>query len=133
MIFVCLLICFLQIIFNSNTAFLPGCLQSMYGIHTFRVKSIGRRKTSPVDEVQFLGISDPHMLRKVNQNIYLLVLYFYFIFDPYFYVVSLLSKWELLPLYMLLIKIMERDLYLKAATDFAGDNKRSFKDHTRCE
>lgn len=42
-----------------------GCVQSIYGIHTFRVESIAHGKASPVDELQVQGISDPNSLRKV--------------------------------------------------------------------
>lgn len=55
---------------------LPGCLQSIYGIHTFRVESIARGKAAPVDELQVQGISDPDLLRKVKQNMFLdMILY----------------------------------------------------------
>ncbi|WOL07193.1 hypothetical protein Cni_G15931 [Canna indica] len=42
-----------------------GCLQSIYGIHTFRIASIAHQKVAPVDELQFQGVSDPKLLRKV--------------------------------------------------------------------
>nr|AFK35241.1 unknown [Lotus japonicus] len=42
-----------------------GCVQSIYGIHTFRIESIARGKAAPVDEIQVQGISDPDHLRKV--------------------------------------------------------------------
>lgn len=42
-----------------------GCLQSIYGVHTFQVESIARGKASPVDVLQAQGISDPDLLRKV--------------------------------------------------------------------
>ncbi|KAM6584866.1 hypothetical protein CsatB_011868 [Cannabis sativa] len=42
-----------------------GCLQSMYGIHTFRVESIAHGKAARVDELQIQGVSDPDDLRKV--------------------------------------------------------------------
>ncbi|XXG85302.1 hypothetical protein AAC387_Pa11g0405 [Persea americana] len=42
-----------------------GCLQSRYGIHTFRVESIAHGKAAPVDELQVQGVSDPGLLRKV--------------------------------------------------------------------
>ncbi|XP_042503392.1 uncharacterized protein LOC122080655 [Macadamia integrifolia] len=42
-----------------------GCLQSMYGIHTFRVESIAQGKAAPVDELQVQGVSNPGLLRKV--------------------------------------------------------------------
>ncbi|CAL5192626.1 unnamed protein product [Lathyrus oleraceus] len=42
-----------------------GCVQSIYGVHTFRVESIAHGKTAPVDELQLQGISDPDLLRKV--------------------------------------------------------------------
>ncbi|PKI45404.1 hypothetical protein CRG98_034209 [Punica granatum] len=42
-----------------------GWLQSIYGIHTFRVESIALGKAAPVDELQVQGVSDPGMLRKI--------------------------------------------------------------------
>ncbi|KAK9742923.1 hypothetical protein RND81_03G205800 [Saponaria officinalis] len=42
-----------------------GCLQSAYGLHTFRVESISRGKAAPVDELQIQGVSNPGRLRKV--------------------------------------------------------------------
>ncbi|XP_062155585.1 uncharacterized protein LOC133863589 [Alnus glutinosa] len=42
-----------------------GCLQSVYGIHTFRVESIAHGKAAPVDELQIQGVSNPGLLRKV--------------------------------------------------------------------
>ncbi|KAJ6955309.1 hypothetical protein NC652_006677 [Populus alba x Populus x berolinensis] len=42
-----------------------GCLQSLYGIHTFRVESIVHGKASPVDQLQVQGVADPGVLRKV--------------------------------------------------------------------
>ncbi|CAL9091000.1 unnamed protein product [Musa textilis] len=42
-----------------------GCLQSNYGIHTFRLKSVAYGKAAPVDELQFQGVSNPGLLRKV--------------------------------------------------------------------
>ncbi|XP_042964015.1 uncharacterized protein LOC122298336 isoform X2 [Carya illinoinensis] len=42
-----------------------GCLQSVYGIHTFRVESIAHGKAAPVDELQVQGVSNPGLLRKV--------------------------------------------------------------------
>ncbi|KAK1559427.1 hypothetical protein Q3G72_014369 [Acer saccharum] len=42
-----------------------GCLQSVYGIHTFRVESIAHGKASPVDELQVHGVANPGLLRKV--------------------------------------------------------------------
>ncbi|XLU54538.1 uncharacterized protein LOC107634960 isoform X1 [Arachis ipaensis] len=42
-----------------------GCLQSIYGIRTFRVESIARGKAALVDELQIQGISDPDIFRKV--------------------------------------------------------------------
>ncbi|KAJ6710085.1 PROTEIN putative-RELATED [Salix koriyanagi] len=42
-----------------------GCLQSVYGIHTFRVESIVHGKAAPVDELQVQGVADPGVLRKV--------------------------------------------------------------------
>lgn len=50
-----------------------GCLQSIYGIHTFRVESIARGKAAPVDELQVQGVDNPVLLRKVNQVSFLLV------------------------------------------------------------
>ncbi|KAL6130881.1 hypothetical protein ACLB2K_069259 [Fragaria x ananassa] len=42
-----------------------GCLQSRYGIHTFRIESIARGKAAAVDELQVQGVSNPSDLRKV--------------------------------------------------------------------
>ncbi|XP_039168747.1 uncharacterized protein LOC104443475 isoform X2 [Eucalyptus grandis] len=42
-----------------------GWLQSIYGIHTFRVESVARGKAAPVDELQVQGVSNPGLLRKV--------------------------------------------------------------------
>ncbi|XP_031277448.1 uncharacterized protein LOC116135879 isoform X2 [Pistacia vera] len=42
-----------------------GCLQSVYGIHTFRVESIAHGKAAPVDELQVQGIANPSLLKKV--------------------------------------------------------------------
>lgn len=42
-----------------------GCLQSLYGIHTLRIESIAHGKAAPVDELQFQGVSNPGLLRKV--------------------------------------------------------------------
>ncbi|KAJ4842963.1 hypothetical protein Tsubulata_020022 [Turnera subulata] len=42
-----------------------GWLQSVYGIHTFRVESKARGKTAPVDELQVQGVANPNLLRKV--------------------------------------------------------------------
>ncbi|CAI8613094.1 unnamed protein product [Vicia faba] len=42
-----------------------GCVQSIYGVHTFRIESIAHGKAAPVDELQLQGISDPGLLRKV--------------------------------------------------------------------
>ncbi|KAJ9539386.1 hypothetical protein OSB04_032119 [Centaurea solstitialis] len=42
-----------------------GCLQAMFGIHTFRLESIGQGKASYVDELQLQGVSNPELLRKV--------------------------------------------------------------------
>lgn len=50
-----------------------GCLQSIYGIHTFRVESLARGKAAPVDELQVQGVDNPVLLRKVNQVSFLLV------------------------------------------------------------
>ena len=43
-----------------------GCLQSVYGMHTFRVESIAYGKAAPVDELQLQGVYKPGVLRKVN-------------------------------------------------------------------
>lgn len=48
---------------------LVGCLQSMYGLHTFRIESIAHGKAAPVDELQFQGVSNPGLLRKVISNV----------------------------------------------------------------
>lgn len=42
-----------------------GWLQSIYGIHTFRVESVAHGKAAPVDELQVQGVSNPGLLRKV--------------------------------------------------------------------
>ncbi|XP_039000352.1 uncharacterized protein LOC120126147 [Hibiscus syriacus] len=42
-----------------------GWLQSVYGIHTFRVESIAHGKAAPVDELQVQGVANPALLRKV--------------------------------------------------------------------
>ncbi|KAG5538456.1 hypothetical protein RHGRI_019133 [Rhododendron griersonianum] len=42
-----------------------GCLQSVYGIHTFRVESIAYGKAAPVDELQVQGVSNHGLLRKI--------------------------------------------------------------------
>ncbi|KAH6778109.1 hypothetical protein C2S52_006383 [Perilla frutescens var. hirtella] len=42
-----------------------GWLQSLYGLHTFRVESIAHGKAAPVDELQIQGVSNPRLLRKV--------------------------------------------------------------------
>ncbi|CAA7390968.1 unnamed protein product [Spirodela intermedia] len=42
-----------------------GCLQSIYGIHTFRVENIAYGKAAAMDELQVQGVSDPDLLRKV--------------------------------------------------------------------
>jgi len=57
--------------------FFIGCLQSLYGIHTFRVESIVRGKAAPVDELQVQGVADPGVLRKVLQT-WLVILLSYF-------------------------------------------------------
>ncbi|KAF7814679.1 putative transmembrane protein [Senna tora] len=44
---------------------IPGCLQSIYGVHTSRVESIAHGKAAPVDELQVQGVSNPDILRKV--------------------------------------------------------------------
>lgn len=45
-----------------------GCLQSRYGIHTFRIESIACGKAAAVDELQVQGVSNPSDLRKVNKT-----------------------------------------------------------------
>lgn len=42
-----------------------GCLQSVYGIHTFRVESIARGKATRISELQVQGLSNPELLRKI--------------------------------------------------------------------
>ncbi|KAI4355014.1 hypothetical protein L6164_003832 [Bauhinia variegata] len=42
-----------------------GCLQCIYGLHTFRVESIAYGKAAPVDELQVQGVNNPDNLRKV--------------------------------------------------------------------
>ncbi|XP_039134361.1 uncharacterized protein LOC120271733 isoform X3 [Dioscorea cayenensis subsp. rotundata] len=48
-----------------DTILEQGCLQSMYGLHTFRIESIAHGKAAPVDELQFQGVSNPGLLRKI--------------------------------------------------------------------
>ncbi|KAH7690848.1 hypothetical protein IHE45_02G076400 [Dioscorea alata] len=52
-----------------DTILEQGCLQSMYGLHTFRIESIAHGKAAPVDELQFQGVSNPGLLRKVIFNV----------------------------------------------------------------
>ncbi|XP_052170728.1 uncharacterized protein LOC127786956 isoform X2 [Diospyros lotus] len=42
-----------------------GCLQSLYGIHTFLVESRARGKAAPVDQLQVQGVYNPGLLRKI--------------------------------------------------------------------
>ncbi|CAA3021410.1 uncharacterized protein LOC111410329 [Olea europaea subsp. europaea] len=42
-----------------------GFLQSLYGIHTFRIESIAHGKAAPVDELRVQGVYNPALLRKV--------------------------------------------------------------------
>ncbi|CAH1447984.1 unnamed protein product [Lactuca virosa] len=42
-----------------------GCLQAMFGIHTFRLESVAQGKVAYVDELQIQGVSNPQLLRKV--------------------------------------------------------------------
>ncbi|KAL0373646.1 UNVERIFIED_CONTAM: hypothetical protein Sradi_3280300 [Sesamum radiatum] len=42
-----------------------GWLQSVYGLHTFRVEYISHGKAAPVDELRFQGVNNPGLLRKV--------------------------------------------------------------------
>ncbi|KAK4382114.1 hypothetical protein Sango_2904000 [Sesamum angolense] len=42
-----------------------GWLQSVYRLHTFRVEYISHGKAAPVDELQFQGVNNPGLLRKV--------------------------------------------------------------------
>ncbi|KAK9056198.1 hypothetical protein SSX86_027287 [Deinandra increscens subsp. villosa] len=42
-----------------------GCLQAMFGIHTFRLESVAQGKASYVDQLQIQGVSNPECLRKV--------------------------------------------------------------------
>ncbi|KAF2282569.1 hypothetical protein GH714_043198 [Hevea brasiliensis] len=44
---------------------LIGCIQSVYGIHTFRVERIASGKAAPVGELQVQGVINPALLRKV--------------------------------------------------------------------
>ncbi|XP_019189833.1 PREDICTED: uncharacterized protein LOC109184282 isoform X2 [Ipomoea nil] len=41
-----------------------GCLQSMFGLHTFRIESVVRGKHAPVDELLVQGLYKPGILRK---------------------------------------------------------------------
>lgn len=42
-----------------------GCLQSAYGLHTFRIGSIAHGKAAPVDELQVQGVANPGILRRI--------------------------------------------------------------------
>ncbi|KAJ8748840.1 hypothetical protein K2173_013271 [Erythroxylum novogranatense] len=42
-----------------------GCLQSKYGLNTFRIESIAHGKAAPVDELRVQGITNAAHLRKV--------------------------------------------------------------------
>ncbi|KAK4415947.1 hypothetical protein Salat_2702100 [Sesamum alatum] len=42
-----------------------GWLQSVYGLHTFRVEYISHGKAAPVDELRVQGVNNPGLLRKV--------------------------------------------------------------------
>ncbi|KAL6911887.1 hypothetical protein ACP4OV_000692 [Aristida adscensionis] len=42
-----------------------GCLQSVYSLYTFRIESIAHGKPAPVDELQFHGVHNPDILKKV--------------------------------------------------------------------
>ncbi|KAL6981899.1 hypothetical protein U1Q18_023517 [Sarracenia purpurea var. burkii] len=42
-----------------------GWLQSVHGIHTFRIESIAHGKAAPVDELQVQGVYNPGLLRKI--------------------------------------------------------------------
>ncbi|XP_057499790.1 uncharacterized protein LOC130783980 isoform X3 [Actinidia eriantha] len=42
-----------------------GCLQSVYGMHTFRLESIAYGKAAPIDELQVQGVYKPGVLRKI--------------------------------------------------------------------
>lgn len=42
-----------------------GWLESVNGLHTFRIESIAHGKAAPVDELQIQGISNPGLLRKI--------------------------------------------------------------------
>lgn len=52
----------------SSVALCIGCLQSRYGIHTFRIESIACGKAAAVDELQVQGVSNPSGLRKVTKT-----------------------------------------------------------------
>lgn len=42
-----------------------GCLESVFGLHTFRLESISRGKAAPVDELHVQGVSNPGLLSKI--------------------------------------------------------------------
>ncbi|KAF2311176.1 hypothetical protein GH714_019821 [Hevea brasiliensis] len=44
---------------------LIGCIQSVYGIHTFRVERTASGKAAPVGELKVQGVINPALLRKV--------------------------------------------------------------------
>ena len=57
-----------------------GWLQSVYGIHTFRVESIAHGKAASVDELQVQGVANPALLRKVMELVSYVISFFLIFF-----------------------------------------------------
>lgn len=55
----------IPLVLAINIIIEQGCLQAMFGIHTFRLESVSQGKASYVDELQIQGVSNPQLLRKV--------------------------------------------------------------------
>lgn len=62
-----------QVLTVFSVSLCTGCLQSRYGIHTFRIESIAHGKAAAVDELQVQGVSNPSGLRKVNKTVFQLL------------------------------------------------------------
>lgn len=54
------------LVISIGNGLVSGCLQAVYGIHTFRVESVASGITRPVDELQIQGVSNPDLLRQVS-------------------------------------------------------------------
>lgn len=109
-------------------SFFLGWLQSIYGIHTFRVESVAHRKAAPVDELQVQGVSNPGLLRKVG---YYLQFFLSASFND--------SGTSAIPSFNLLKLIFvthwttwKRLCIFRVLACLAGYYQRSFQSHTRC-